>query len=229
MKDMMIDIEAERFNEWLEENYPDIVPESEAWEEAANLYYWEQEALADQAQWDHEHGLFVVSLNDVHQRHRHARQELQKLHALLDREQPELVYRMSFVHAVTVMEAYLMYCARALLEHDWPLKRFRDEYYLNSERVKKNKKQSVREMELDMFRPAARNYVSRMTFHNVKPLSAISAPCCILRPSGRLSRWTLLQTGETTLCTVTGWMSMMCQEVYQRSSYRMLFRECLTL
>ena len=164
MKDMMIDIEAERFNEWLEENYPDIVPESEAWEEAANLYYWEQEALADQAQWDHEHGLFVVSLNDVHQRHRHARQELQKLHALLDREQPELVYRMSFVHAVTVMEAYLMYCARALLEHDWPLKCFRDEYYLNSERVKKNKKQSVREMELDMFRPAARNYVSRMTF-----------------------------------------------------------------
>ena len=170
MKDMMIDIEAERFNEWLEENYPDVVPESEEWEQAANLYYWEQEALADQAQWDHEHGLFVVSLNDVHQRHRHARQELQKLHALLDREQPELVYRMSFVHAVTVMEAYLMYCARALLEHDWPLKRFRDEYYLNSERVKKNKKQSLREMELDMFRPAARNYVSRMTFHNVKTI-----------------------------------------------------------
>lgn len=26
MKDMMIDIEAERFNEWLEENYPDVVP-----------------------------------------------------------------------------------------------------------------------------------------------------------------------------------------------------------
>jgi hypothetical protein len=37
-----------------------------------------KEALADQAQWDHEHGLFVVSLNDVHQRHRHARQELQE-------------------------------------------------------------------------------------------------------------------------------------------------------
>ncbi len=119
MKDMMIDIEAERFNEWLEENYPDVVPESEEWEQAANLYYWEQEALADQAQWDHEHGLFVVSLNDVHQRYRHARQELKKLYALLDRELPEIVYRMSFVHAVTVMEAYLMYCAKALLEHDW--------------------------------------------------------------------------------------------------------------
>jgi hypothetical protein len=67
-----------------------------------------------------------------------------KLHALLDREQPELVYRMSFVHAVTVMEAYLMYCARALLEHDWPLKCFRDEYYLNSERVKKKSSLCVR-------------------------------------------------------------------------------------
>lgn len=30
MKGIMIDIEAERFNKWLEENYPDIVPESEA-------------------------------------------------------------------------------------------------------------------------------------------------------------------------------------------------------
>ncbi len=130
MKDMMIDIEAERFNEWLEENYPDVVPESEEWEQAANLYYWEQEALADQAQWDHEHGLFVVSLNDVHQRYRHARQELKKLYALLDRELPEIVYRMSFVHAVTVMEAYLMYCAKALLEHDWPLERYFEAYYL---------------------------------------------------------------------------------------------------
>lgn len=26
MKGIMIDIEAERFNKWLEENYPDIVP-----------------------------------------------------------------------------------------------------------------------------------------------------------------------------------------------------------
>lgn len=194
MNDMMIDIEAEQFNEWLEENYPDVVPKSEAWEQAANLYYWEQEAIADQAQWDHEHGLFVVSLNDVHQRYRHARQKLKKLYALLDREQPELVYRMSFVHAVTVMEAYLMYCARALLEHDWPLKRFRDEYYLKSD-VKKNEKQSAREMELDMFRPAARNYVSRMTFHNVKTIERYfgavlhTPPVWPVKPLGIIADW----------------------------------------
>nr|WP_237162873.1 hypothetical protein [Serratia symbiotica]CDS58919.1 conserved hypothetical protein [Serratia symbiotica] len=109
MKDLMLDIEAERFDEWFAENYPDVIPDSEE---------WEQEALADQAQWDHEHELFVASLNNVRQRYLHANQELKKLYALLDKEQPELVYRMSFVHAVTVMEAYLMYCARALLEHD---------------------------------------------------------------------------------------------------------------
>jgi hypothetical protein len=60
MKDQMMDIESERFDKWLAENYPDVVPGSE-WEQAANLYYWEQEYLADQAQWDHEHGLFVAS------------------------------------------------------------------------------------------------------------------------------------------------------------------------
>lgn len=63
MKELLFDIEAERFDEWLEENHPDVVPGSKEWEHAANLYYWEQEALADQAQWDHEHGLFVASLN----------------------------------------------------------------------------------------------------------------------------------------------------------------------
>lgn len=139
MKDQMMDIESERFDKWLAENYPDVVPGSEEWEQAANLYYWEQEYLADQAQWDHEHGLFVASLNNVHQRYLHASQELKKLHALLDEKQPELVYRMSFVHAVTVMEAYLMYCARALLEEDRPLERYFEEYYLPFAKVGKKR------------------------------------------------------------------------------------------
>jgi hypothetical protein len=68
-------------------------------------------------------------------------------------EQPELVYRMSFVHAVTVMEAYLMYCAglcwnmTGLLNAGCILPEVRTR--------QKNEKQSVREMELDMFRPSA--------------------------------------------------------------------------
>ncbi|WP_426768806.1 hypothetical protein [Erwinia aphidicola] len=197
MKGLMLDIEAERFDEWLAENYPNVPAGSEEWEQAANLYYWEQEALADQAQWDHERGLFVASLNNVQQRYRHANQELKKLHALLDKEQPELVYRMSFVHAVTVMEAYLLYCARALLEHDWPLKRFRDEYYLKLEikGVKKPDKQAALGMELSLFRPAARNVVSQMTFHNVKTIERYFGtvlhiqPVWPVEPLGIIADW----------------------------------------
>ncbi|EKN3387392.1 hypothetical protein OU757_004232 [Yersinia enterocolitica] len=170
LKDQLMDIEAERFDEWLEDNYPDVVPNSEEWELAANLYYWEQEALADQAQWDHEHGLFVASLNNIQQRYQHAVQEIKQLWALLDNPQPELVYRMSFVHAVTVMEAYLMYCARALLEHDWPLERYFEVYYLPFARADKKEKQAARKMPLSTFRPVARNVVASMTFHNVKTI-----------------------------------------------------------
>ncbi|MEL5597103.1 hypothetical protein [Serratia ureilytica] len=196
MKDLMMDIEAERFDEWLAENYPDVIPDSEEWEHAANLYYWEQEALADQAQWDHEHGLFVASLNNVRQRFLHANQELKKLYALLNKEQSELVYRMSFVHAVTVMEAYLMYCARALLEHDWPLRRFLDEFYLKSApRVSNKEKLAARTMDIDLFRPAARNYVSRMTFHNVETIERYFGavlhipPIWPVKPLGIIADW----------------------------------------
>jgi len=195
MTDYMQDLEAERFDEWLEENYPDVVPDSEEWEQAANLYYWEQEALADQAQWDHEHGLFVASLNNIQQRYQHANQELKKLYALLDKEQPELVYRMSFVHAVTVLEAYLMYCARALLEHDWPLERYFEEYYLPFARADKKEKQAAREMPLSKFRPVARNVVSNMTFHNVKTIERYFGavlhipPVWPVKPLGIIADW----------------------------------------
>ena len=63
-----------------------------------------------------------------------------------------------------------MYCARALLGHDWPLKRFRDAYYMKSKRIKHPEKHAARDMALSLFRPAAQNFVSRMTFHNVKTI-----------------------------------------------------------
>ncbi|MBY6260059.1 hypothetical protein K3G69_26655 [Phytobacter diazotrophicus] len=170
MLELDIDIEAERFDAWLAENYPDVVAGSERWEQAANLYYWEQEAPADQAQWDHVHGLFGASLNNVQQRYQHARQEIKQLWAILDNPQPEIVYRMAFVHAVTVMEAYLMYCARALMEHDWPLGRYFEEYYLPFARADKKEKQAAREMPLSRFRPVARKVVANMTFHNVRTI-----------------------------------------------------------
>lgn len=195
MKEYMHDLEAERFDEWLEENYPEVVSNSEEWEQAANLYYWKQEAVTDQAQRDHEHGLFVASLNNIQQRYQHAVQEIKKLWTLLDNPQPELVYRMSFVHAVTVMEAYLMYCARALLEHDWPLERYFEEYYLPFARADKKDKQAAREMPLSEFRPVARNVVASMTFHNVKTIERYFGavlhipPVWPVQPLGIIADW----------------------------------------
>nr|WP_228302994.1 hypothetical protein [Klebsiella pneumoniae] len=135
----------------------------------------------------------MVSLNDVHQRYRHARQELKKLYALLDRELPEIVYRMSFVHAVTVMEAYLMYCAKALLEHDWPLERYFEAYYLPFARASKKEKLATSKMPLSRFRPVARNVVARMTFHNVETIERYFSACCtsadLVRPLGIIADW----------------------------------------
>jgi len=196
MKDYMLDLEAERFEAWFAEQYPDAQTGGEEWEQAWLLYSWEQETLADKAQWDHERGLFVASVNNVHQRYEHANHELRKLYALLDKEQPELVYRMSFVHAVTVMEAYLMYCARALLEHDWPLRRFLVEYYLKSApRVSNKDKLAARTMNIAQFRPAAQNYVSRMTFHNADTIERYFSavlhipPLWPVRPLGIIADW----------------------------------------
>lgn len=196
-RDQMLDLDAERFERWMTEHYPGVERDTDEWDQVSFLYYWEQEALQDPAEKSHEQNVFVASLDNVHQRYMHANRELKKLYALLDDEQPELVYRMSFVHAVTVMEAYLMYCARALLEHDWPLKRFRDAYYLksNTKRIKNTDKQAAREMSLSLFRPAARNYVSGMTFHNVKTIERYFGtvlhipPIWPLKPLAIISGW----------------------------------------
>lgn len=197
MKEYMLDLEAERFEAWFAEKYPDALSGGEEWEQAGLLYYWEQETLADQAQWDHEHGLFVASLNNVSQRYQHACHELRKIYTLLDDEQPELVYRMSFVHAVTVMDAYLIYCARALLEHDWPLRRFLIEFYLKSApRVSNKEKLAARTMDIAKFRPMARNYVSRrLTFSNIGTIEDYFGavlhvpPVWPLQPLEMISKW----------------------------------------
>ncbi len=194
-KEHMWEVQEERFEAWAAEHYGEVEPDTEKWEQIRQFYSWEQEALAELAQSEHELDLFSASLDNVHQRYLHANQELKKLHFLLESQQPELVYRMSYVHAVTVMEAYLMYCARALLEHEWPLRRFLDAYYLRSERISKKDKLAAREMDISLFRPAARSYVSRMTFHNIKTIEHYFAtvlhvpPVWPLRPLAVITQW----------------------------------------
>ncbi|WP_432369294.1 hypothetical protein ACRPH4_22880 (plasmid) [Pantoea allii] len=169
-KELMWELQQERFEAWAAEKYPEVEPDTPEWETIGQIYSDWQDFLAEQAVEKYEQEKFAASLDSVKQRSFHAHGELRKLCALLDNTQPEIVYRMSYVQAVTVLEAYLLYCARALLEHEWPLRRFLEAFYLCSDRVSKNDKQVARDMDLELFRPLARLYVSRMTFHNVKTI-----------------------------------------------------------
>lgn len=193
--DDWIDLEAERLAKWMAEKYPHLEPDSDEWATVSSLHYLRREVPSVEPLWDHERGLFVASLGNIHERYVHANREIKALYSLLDNQQEEIVYRMSFVHAVTVMESYLLYCARALLEHDWPLRRFRDEYYLPFARDDKKIKQTVPNMELSLFRDVAILYVSsRMTFHNVETIERFRAvlhqpPVWPIAPLTMITQW----------------------------------------
>lgn len=173
-KNYLMAMEEERFEAWAAEHYPDVEPDTPEWD-TIGLYYsdW-QDFLAEESWEAYQQQKFSISLNSIPERYSHAMQELRQLHVLLDAPQPEIAFRMAWVHAVTVMEAYLMYCARALLEHDWPLRRFRDEYFrkvaMKSRRVSAADRKAAAGDDILLFRPAAQAFVSGMTFHNVKTI-----------------------------------------------------------
>lgn len=126
-----------------------------------------------------------ASLDNIELRFRHAMSELDKLDVLSAKRQPDLIWRMGLIHSVSVRDDFYMYCARALLNHDWPLRRFRDTYYLQSRRFNKAERQEAAEMELSLFRPVARLVVSRMTFQNPETSENILLPFFISRATGR--------------------------------------------
>ncbi|MBL3087622.1 hypothetical protein ELO45_29555, partial [Klebsiella pneumoniae] len=89
----------------------------------------------------------------------------------------------------------LMYCAKALLEHDWPLERYFEAYYLPFARASKKEKLATSKMPLSRFRPVARNVVARMTFHNVETIERYFSavlhipPIWPVRPLGIIADW----------------------------------------
>ena len=188
MKEHMMDLEQERFEAWAAEHYPDVAPDSPEWEQIGNYYYWEQEAQEEQFYEEillarHQEDLCDrASLDNIELRFRHAMSELDELDVFPAKRQPDLIWRMGIIHSVSVLDAFFMYCARALLNHDWPLRRFRDTYYLQSRRFNKAERQEAAEMELSLFRPVARLVVSRMTFQNPENIrkyfaTALHFPC----------------------------------------------------
>ncbi|MDU6432686.1 MAG: hypothetical protein E6556_07005 [Pantoea sp.] len=172
MKEHMMDLQEARFLEWAAEHYPDVSPDTPEWEQIGNYYSWEQEAREEQFIEEmymarYEEDIQVkASLESIEARYNYALSEIAALEDLLKARQPELVWRMGVVHSVFILDAFLMYCARALLNHDWPLEQYKATYFMEHARMARNKKTEAAAMDISLFRPVARNVVSAMTFQN---------------------------------------------------------------
>lgn len=125
------------------------------------------------------------------------------MQALLDVPQPDVVWRMGVIHAVSVLEAYLMYCARALLNDDLPLIRFRDAFFFHSAKVSGNDKKLAPVSEISLFRPVARQLVSKLSFHNMKTIINYFPPYFCLPSTGCRRCWMLSSAGVRLSFTAT--------------------------
>lgn len=181
IKEYLMEVQDLRRERWIEEIYGDLDPESDEWQDAAGQYSDWLDDVAEQA----ERRWFQDSLNDLDARYIHAVHELDELHELCESVSGGIVYRLGYVHTVTVMEAFLMYSARALLNDDAHLEHFyaslskiphlkgklkkchqavQDEY-------KDMQGDSVVLTETDVRRLSAQRCISEQTFHNVDNLT----------------------------------------------------------
>lgn len=176
MKELLHERQEEDALEWINENFPDAEEGTPEWEMAAQNYSWMMDDLAEQAEWQ----WFQDSLNDLEDRYIHAVHELEELKELVTSAPADIVFRMAYAHTVTVMEAFLMYSARALLNDAEHLDRF---YSRIAPVFQKKINQCMSEVlsnaqlraeasidEADLKRRTAQLFVSQQTFHNLDNL-----------------------------------------------------------
>lgn len=72
------------------------------------------------------HVEFRKSLYDIDACYVHSMEELDELQQLQAASLPDLLRRLAYVHCVTILEAFLMYAGRALLNYPWYLERFKE-------------------------------------------------------------------------------------------------------
>lgn len=119
-KDWLCNVQEERCDEWIEDNYPDAEEGTPEWDAAAQEFSWFQDWMEEAA----EQQYFEASLACIPDRLQAAKNELRELDNLMQFNQPRIVGRMAYVHCVSVLDSFLMYSARALLNHPPHLKRF---------------------------------------------------------------------------------------------------------
>ncbi|HCO1252223.1 TPA: hypothetical protein N7L09_002872 [Escherichia coli] len=176
MKELLLERQDEEALEWIAENFPDAEEGTPEWEMAAKNYSWMMDDLAEQAEWQ----WFQDSLNDLEDRYIHAVHELEELKELVTSAPADIVFRMAYAHTVTVMEAFLMYSARALLNDEEHLDRF---YSRIAPVFQKKVNQCSSEVlsnaqlraeasidEAALKRRTAQLFVSQQTFHNLDNL-----------------------------------------------------------
>ncbi|MBY6260061.1 hypothetical protein K3G69_26665 [Phytobacter diazotrophicus] len=182
IKELFCDMQEERCIAWIMGNYPDAEEGTEEWDAAAQEYRWMLEAQEEAAYlW-----FFQESLNDLESRYRHAVRELDELHELIGSSFGGIVCRLGFAHTVTVMEAFLMYSARALLNDPAHLERFYASLSHNprlngqlrkcrgavEQRYQKRKDTAVSLTEDELRLHSAQLCVSQLTFHNLDIMTA---------------------------------------------------------
>lgn len=176
MKELLHERQEEDALEWINENFPDAEEGTPEWETATQNYSWMMDDFAELAEWQ----WFQDSLNDLDDRYTYAVRELDALKALINSEQAGIVFRMAYAHTVTVMEAFMMYSARALLNDPEHLNRFysriapafRKKISQCRSAVLRNT-QTPEEISIDdadLKRRTAQLFVSQQTFHNLDNL-----------------------------------------------------------
>ncbi|OAD97824.1 hypothetical protein [Pantoea sp. OXWO6B1] len=190
-KELMLELQQERFEAWAAEKYPEVQPDTPEWETIGQIYSDWQDFLSDQAYEDYLRDEFTASLNSVDARCEHAFTELRTLQGLNQSFQPDIVLRMSWVHAVSIMEACLMYCARALLNHEPHLRLFQSNQHkigLRDNQTKFLKVCCQPVAPADAYREAVQAIVRGMTFHNVKHIERYFGAVLRQEPEWPVSR-----------------------------------------
>lgn len=182
MKELLFEMQEERRDEWIAENYPDAEEGTPEWDAAAQEYSWFQGWMEEAA----EQQYFEASLASIPDRLQDAKAELDELESLMQFNQPRIVERMAYVHCVSVLDSFLMYSARALLSHPPHLQKFlheADSLVPNKEDRRKLLASKWVEQEPDKDTPEkvytwrAQSLVAKKTFQSHKVISRYFQGC----------------------------------------------------
>ena len=91
MKELLFEMQEERRDEWIAENYPDTEEGTPEWDAAAQEYSWFQDWMEEAA----EQQYFEASLASIPDRLQDAKAELDELESLMQFNQPRIVERMA--------------------------------------------------------------------------------------------------------------------------------------